>query len=67
MGRYRVLVVPDPAEPAWPSRRFLRQGTAASAWVLLQEVRVGWEIWRQLNGLPPMIPVRASGAGGKGK
>ncbi len=67
MGRYRVLVVPDPAEPAWPSRRFLRQGTAASAWVLLQEVRVGWEIWRQLNGLPPTIPVRASGAGGKGK
>ncbi len=65
-GRYRVLVVPDPAEPPWPSRRFLRQGTAASAWVLLQEVRVGWELWRQLNGLPPMIPVRAPAAG-KGK
>jgi multidrug resistance efflux pump len=66
-GRYRVLVVPDPAEPPWPSRRFLRQGTAASAWVLLQEVRVGWEIWRQLNGLPPTIPVRASALGGKSK
>jgi len=66
-GRYRVLVVPDPAEPAWPSQRFLRQGTPASAWVLLQEVRVGWEIWRQLNGLPPTITVRAPGTGGKGK
>jgi len=66
-GRYRVLVVPDPAEPAWPPRRFLRQGTSASAWVLLQEVRVGWEVWRQLNGLPPTIPVRAPVAGGKGK
>jgi multidrug resistance efflux pump len=66
-GRYRVLVVPDPAEPAWPSQRFLRQGTPASAWVLLQEVRVGWEIWRQLNGLPPTITVRAPATGGKGK
>jgi len=66
-GRYRVLVVPAPEEPAWPPRRFLRQGAAASAWVLLQEVRVGWEIWRQLNGLPPTIPVRASSAGGKSK
>ncbi len=66
-GRYRVLVVPDPAEPAWPSQRFLRQGTPASAWVLLQEVRVGWEIWRQLNGLPPTITVRAPAMGGKGK
>lgn len=66
-GRYRVLVVPDPAEPAWPSQRFLRQGTPASAWVLLQEVRVGWEIWRQLNGLPPTITVRAPSTGGKGK
>lgn len=66
-GRYRVLVVPDPAEPAWPSQRFLRQGTPASAWVLLQEVRVGWEIWRQLNGLPPTITVRAPSMGGKGK
>lgn len=66
-GRYRVLVVPDPAEPPWPSRRFIRQGAAASAWVLLQEVRLGWEIWRQLNGLPPTIPVRAPAFGGKGK
>lgn len=66
-GRYRVLVVPDPEQPPWPSRRFLRQGTAASAWVLLQEVRVGWEIWRQLNGLPPTIPVRSSSAGGATK
>ena len=22
---------------------------------LLQEVRVGWEIWRQLNGFPPIV------------
>ncbi len=66
-GSYRVLVVPDSEDEPWPSRRFLRQGTAASAWVLMQEVRVGWEIWRQLNGLPPTIPVRKSTAGGKGK
>ncbi len=66
-GSYRVLVVPDPEEAPWPSRRFLRQGTAASAWVLMQEVRVGWEIWRQLNGLPPTIPVRVNAGKGHGK
>lgn len=54
-GRFRVVVVPDPAEPEWPSRRYLRQGVQAKGWFLLQRVRLGYELWRQLNGFPPAI------------
>jgi len=65
-GRYRVLIVPDPDDAPWPPRPFLRQGTGVTAWVLLQRVTVGWEIWRQLNGLPPTMPPLPQGVG-KGK
>jgi hypothetical protein len=51
-GRFRVVVVEDPAEP-WPSDRFLRLGGRARGWVRLNEVRLGYEIWRQLNNFPP--------------
>jgi membrane fusion protein, adhesin transport system len=51
-GRVRVLVVPDPAGPAWPSGQLLRQEVRARGWLLLNEVTVGWEIWRQLSGFP---------------
>jgi hypothetical protein len=33
----------------------VRQGGAAKAWILLEEVSIGFEIWRQLNGFPPML------------
>ena len=52
-GDFRVMVVPDPDDEPWPAARFLRQGTRAKGWVLLEEVSVGFEIWRQLNGFPP--------------
>jgi len=53
-GRFRVLVVPDEGE-AWPSGTFLRQGTRANGWVLLNRVRLGYELWRQFNGFPPVV------------
>lgn len=58
-GRFRVLVVPteDPEYKSWPSDRYLRQGTDATGWVLLDEVPVGYELWRQLMGFPPQFPV----------
>jgi hypothetical protein len=58
-GRFRVLVVPfeEPGYTQWPDERFLRQGTDASAWVLLDEVSIGYELWRQLMGFPPQFPV----------
>jgi multidrug efflux pump subunit AcrA (membrane-fusion protein) len=54
-GRFRVLVEPDPDDDPWPSRRFLRQGVRANGWVLLNVVPLGYELWRQFNGFPPVI------------
>ena len=53
-GRFRILVRPDnPAE--WPSERYLRQGVRANGWVLLNEVTLGYELWRKMNGFPPAV------------
>jgi len=57
-GQFRVLVEPDPQAGeagAWPSARYLRQGVRANGWVLLNRVRLGYELWRQFNGFPPTI------------
>ncbi len=54
-GDFSVLIEPDPEEPAWPDDRYLRQGVRANGWVLLKQVSLGYEIWRQLNGFPPVI------------
>ncbi|MFN3426366.1 MAG: HlyD family secretion protein [Candidatus Thermochlorobacter sp.] len=60
-GRYRVLVVPDPNDKPWPNRSYLRQGTEVTGWILLNEVSLAYEAWRQLCGFPPTIPVRTGG------
>lgn len=69
-GLFRVLIVEDedaPEEEQWPDERFVRFGSAARAWVLLETVRVGFEVWRQLNSFPPSFPRSESpGAGGPG-
>lgn len=52
-GKYRVLVVPDPDEEPWPIE--LRMGSGVYGWVMLDEVPVWYEIWRQLNGFPPSL------------
>ncbi len=61
-GQFRVLVVPDPDDMPWPDQQFLRYGARAKGWVLLDEVKVGFELWRQLNNFPPVavsdIPVQ---------
>ncbi|MCB9753025.1 MAG: HlyD family efflux transporter periplasmic adaptor subunit [Myxococcales bacterium] len=53
-GRFRVVVVPDGDEP-WPEARYLRQGVRANGWVLLNQVSLGYELWRQFNGFPPAV------------
>ncbi len=65
-GRFRMLARPDPEDEGWPiavsggdsgSRlNFLRQGVQARGWILLEQVPLGFELWRQLNGFPPNIP-----------
>jgi adhesin transport system membrane fusion protein len=67
-GKFRVVIVPDEDEP-WPDARFLRQGVRAHAWVLLDQVRLGYELWRQFNGFPPTVsqPVDGDDKDGKDK
>ncbi len=69
-GRFRVLIEPDPNDDPWPDRRYLRQGVRSNGWLLLDTVRLGYEIWRQLNAFPPSIrsvPDESAGPGGAGK
>ncbi len=54
-GKFRILVVPDPDDQPWPSARYLRQGNQANGWVLLRTVPLGQELWRRLNGFPPVV------------
>lgn len=57
-GNFRVLITPDnhfPREDGWPNDTYLRQGVRANGWVLLKRVPLGYEIWRQLNGFPPVV------------
>jgi multidrug efflux pump subunit AcrA (membrane-fusion protein) len=63
-GRFRVLIAEDVgAEQGWPEERYARFGTVVRAWILLETVPVGYEIWRQLNNFPPELPSSASTAG----
>lgn len=51
-GLFRVLVEPKPGTPAWPARRFVRQGGKVLGWIQGDNVTVGYELWRQLNDFP---------------
>jgi hypothetical protein len=50
-GAYRLLIGPSAIEKSWPER--LRVGTGANSFMLLNDVPLWYEIWRQLNGFPP--------------
>lgn len=52
-GQYRLLVVPDSLEDKWPDQ--LRLGSGAKGWVMLNDVPIWYELWRQVNGFPPTI------------
>jgi adhesin transport system membrane fusion protein len=56
-GKFRVLVEPEQrlAGDLWPDSQFLRQGNLAIGWVFLNRVPLGYEIWRRLNGFPPVL------------
>ena len=55
-GNFRVMVVPPANNADWPTATFLRQGISAKGWILLENVSIGYEIWRILNGFPARIP-----------
>lgn len=52
-GEFRLLVVPDTDDESWPKQ--LRVGSGIKAWVMLNDVPVWYELWRQLNGFPPSL------------
>lgn len=49
-GKYRILVSPIENKKPWPKQ--LRIGTGVRAFMLLKEVPIWYEVWRQLNGFP---------------
>ncbi len=50
-GKFRVLVAPDQTEQPWPNA--LQPGGGARGIALLNDVFLGYELWRVLNGFPP--------------
>ncbi|TAE29652.1 MAG: HlyD family efflux transporter periplasmic adaptor subunit [Cytophagales bacterium] len=52
-GKYRLLVRPDKDDQPWPAQ--LRQGSGIYGWVMLDDVPIWYELWRQLNGFPPSL------------
>ncbi|HVK14558.1 MAG TPA: HlyD family efflux transporter periplasmic adaptor subunit [Gemmataceae bacterium] len=60
-GRFRLLVEPDVLMEGdeWPEGLYLRQGNQAVGWVFLNRVSLGYELWRQLNGFPPVVAPKA--------
>lgn len=54
-GTFRVLITQDLHEKdeEWPEE--LRMGTGVFGWVMLEEVPIWYELWRQINGFPPSL------------
>lgn len=55
-GMFTVWIEPDPNDAQWPDHDSTRLGSKARAWILLEEVSLGYELWRQLNNFPPNHP-----------
>jgi hypothetical protein len=54
-GNYRLLVRPKAGkgDQPWPAQ--LRVGSGVYGWVMLDDVPVWYELWRQINGFPPSL------------
>ncbi len=52
-GEFRILVIPDSTDIKWPKQ--IRVGSGTKSWVMLDDVPVWYELWRQLNGFPPSL------------
>lgn len=52
-GEFRILVIPDQKDIAWPKQ--IRVGSGTKSWVMLDDVPVWYELWRQLNGFPASL------------
>jgi multidrug resistance efflux pump len=52
-GEFRLLIVPDEKDEVWPEQ--IRVGSGIKGWVMLDDVPLWYEFWRQLNGFPPSL------------
>ena len=50
-GKFRVLIAPDKKDRRWPEQ--LRVGGGTNSMILLNDVPIGYELWRVVNGFPP--------------
>jgi len=66
-GQFRILIQPDPTDDPWPSDRFLRQGVRTNGLVMLEQVPLWFEVWRQMNGFPPIVEVKQTSKKNKTK
>jgi len=57
-GKFRVLISPLNND-AWPSDKILRRGAKVLGWVQMNRVTLGYELWRQFNGFPPVPDEKA--------
>lgn len=64
-GKFRVLVAEDPDEQKWPAQ--LKMGGGAEGIVLLKNVRLYYELWRNINGFPADYYKQHATAGSKNK
>ncbi|KPF73361.1 RND transporter [alpha proteobacterium AAP81b] len=51
-GLYRILVEPLPGARPWPTEPSVRLGAKVRGWVLMDTVKVWFELWRLLNDFP---------------
>jgi hypothetical protein len=59
-GNFRVWIRESTTDRPWPNDRYVRLGSRVKGWVLLEEVKLGYELWRQLNSFPPKYPEKES-------
>ncbi len=59
-GNFKVWIRETTTDRPWPNDRYVRLGSRVKGWVLLEEVKLGYELWRQLNSFPPKYPKKES-------
>ena len=64
-GKFRVVIVPDDNDEPGPDYPYLRQGVRVHGWVLLDQVPLGYEMWRRMNGFPPSLKSKAQSKAAK--
>lgn len=66
-SNYRVIVQPDleaieqGRDEPWPDAMHLRPGAEVTGWIMLDNVSLGFELWRQFNAFPPTVKLEELG------